>query len=61
MELILTAEMARLERMTQTTLRTSEIERIEAQIESVKELLLRPKLKLDSLRLIRRGPSGKGI
>ena len=61
MELILTADMARLERMTETTLRTSEIERIEAQIESVKELLLRPTLKLDSLRLIRRGPSGKGI
>ena len=61
MELILTAEKARLERMTQTTLRTSEVERIEAQIESVKELLLRPKLRLDSLRLIRRGPSGKGI
>ena len=61
MEVILTAEQARLEAMPETSLRTAEIERITAQIESLKLLLASPKLKLDSLRLIRRGPSGKGI
>jgi hypothetical protein len=47
--------------MTQTTLRAAEIERINEQINTLKTHLVTPRLRLDSLRLIRRGPSGKGI
>ncbi len=61
MGLILTAEKTRLEGMTTTTQRTAEVERIAAQIASLQTHLGAPRLRLDSLRLIRRGPSGKGI
>ena len=61
MEQVLTSERQRLERMTQTTLRAAEIERINEQINTLKTHLITPRLRLDSLRLIRRGPSGKGI
>jgi ATP-dependent helicase HepA len=61
MGLILTSEKARLETMVATTHRTAEIARIAAQIATLQTHLAAPRLRLDSLRLIRRGPSGKGI
>jgi ATP-dependent helicase HepA len=61
MGLILTAEKTRLETMTATTQRTGEIDRITAQIAALQTHLAAPRMRLDSLRLIRRGPSGKGI
>lgn len=61
MELVLTSEKQRLERMAQTTQRATEVARIAEQIKTLKVILTAPRLKLDSIRLIRRGPSGKGI
>ena len=61
MGLILTSEKARLEAQPASTLRTAEIERITAQMATLTTHLAAPRMRLDSLRLIRRGPSGKGI
>lgn len=61
MEMVLTAECERLGRMTQTKRRLAEIARINKQIVFLKKHLQFPGVRLDSLRLIRRGPSGKGI
>ncbi len=61
METILTGEMARLGRLPETKRRKAAIAGIEVQIAELKKLLAAPVLSLDSLRLIRRGPSGKGI
>lgn len=61
MTIMLTAEKTRLETQPATTHRAAEIERIAQQILTLQTHLATPKLRLDSLRLIRRGPSGKGI
>jgi ATP-dependent helicase HepA len=61
MEVILTSEKQRLENLPQTTIRAAEVARIGQQIATLKKQLLNPTLSLDSIRLIRRGPSGKGI
>ncbi len=60
-EQILNSEISRLHRLPQTARRKAEIARIEMQIVELKKLMTRPHLRLDSLRLVRRGPSGKGI
>lgn len=61
METSLTADIARMKRLPASKLRAAEIKRLEEQIAALKPLLGEPQLKLDQLRLIRRGPSGKGI
>lgn len=61
MEAMLNADISRLKRLTPTTLRSAEIGRLEGQIATLKPLLGEPVLSLDQLRLLRRGPSGKGI
>jgi len=61
MEAMFTADITRLRRLTATTRREEEIARLEALIATLKPLLGGPVLSLDQLRLLRRGPSGKGI
>ncbi len=61
MEAMFTADIARLRRLTSTTRREEEIARLEALIATLKPLIGEPVLSLDQLRLLRRGPSGKGI
>lgn len=61
MEAMLNADIARLRRLVPTTLRSAEIGRLEGQIATLKPILGEPVLSLDQLRLLRRGPSGKGI
>jgi hypothetical protein len=61
MEAMFTADIARLRRLTSTTRREEEIARLETLIATLKPLIGEPVLSLDQLRLLRRGPSGKGI
>lgn len=61
MELIVGGEIARLKRLPETKARKGEIKRLEQQMEGCKPLFAEPMLVNDQLRLIRRGPSGKGI
>ena len=61
METILSADIARLKRLAETKRRKAEIKRIEEQIAATKPLFSAPMLVCDQLRLLRRGPSGKGI
>jgi hypothetical protein len=61
MEAMFTADIARLRRLTSTTRREEEIARLEVLIATLKPLIGEPVLSLDQLRLLRRGPSGKGI
>ena len=61
MEAVLHADIARLKRLPDTKARRAEIKSIEEQITSTKPLFDNPILVSDQLRLIRRGPSGKGI
>ncbi len=61
MEAMFTADMVRLRRLAPTARRAEEIARLEALIAALKPLLSAPVLSLDQLRLLRRGPSGKGI
>ena len=61
MEAMFTADIARMRRLTPTPRRKAEIARLEELIETLKPLLGEPVLSLDQLRLLRRGPSGKGI
>ena len=61
MEAMFTADVTRLKRLPATTRRAEEIARIEALIATLKPLIGEPVLSLDQLRLLRRGPSGKGI
>ncbi|MDB6070521.1 MAG: ATP-dependent helicase HepA [Verrucomicrobiales bacterium] len=61
MEAMFTSDIARLRRLPATTRREEEIARLEALIATLKPLLTEPVLSLDQLRLLRRGPSGKGI
>jgi ATP-dependent helicase HepA len=61
MELVFQAEIARLEKLGKSTRRTAEIQRLQAQMAELKRVILGATLRLDSLRLLRRGPSGKGI
>jgi ATP-dependent helicase HepA len=61
MELILGADILRLQRLPASAHRKEEIKRIQNQQAELKKLIVVPTLRMDSLRLIRRGPSGKGI
>jgi ATP-dependent helicase HepA len=61
METILSADIARLKRLAETKRRKAEIKRIEEQIAATRPLFSAPMLVCDQLRLLRRGPSGKGI
>ena len=61
LEAVLNADIARLKRLPDTKARRAEIKRIEDQIAETKPLFAEPFLVSDQLRLIRRGPSGKGI
>lgn len=61
MEAMFSADIARLRRLPSTTRREEEIARLETLIATLKPLLNEPVLSLDQLRLLRRGPSGKGI
>ncbi|HWB07083.1 MAG TPA: DEAD/DEAH box helicase family protein [Verrucomicrobiales bacterium] len=61
MEAVLTSDIARLKRLPDTKVRRAEIKHIEEQIAETKPLFAEPILVSDQLRLIRRGPSGKGI
>ncbi len=61
MEAMFTADVTRLRRLPSTTRREEEITRLETLIATLKPLLNEPVLSLDQLRLLRRGPSGKGI
>lgn len=61
LEAVLNADIARLKRLPDTKARKAEIKRIEDQIAETKPLFAEPFLISDQLRLIRRGPSGKGI
>ena len=61
METILNGDIARLRRLPETKRRKAEIRRIEEQIAGTRTLFSDPMLVCDQLRLIRRGPSGKGI
>jgi hypothetical protein len=61
MEAMFTADVTRLRRLPSTTRRSEEITRLETLIATLKPLLNEPVLSLDQLRLLRRGPSGKGI
>lgn len=61
MEAVLNSDIARLKRLTDTKARRAEIKLIEDQIAATKPLFEAPILVSDQLRLIRRGPSGKGI
>jgi ATP-dependent helicase HepA len=61
MESVLNSDIARLKRLPDTKARRAEIKRIEDQIAETKPLFAEPFLVSDQLRLIRRGPSGKGI
>lgn len=61
MEALHNADIARLKRLPPSSIRKAEIERLEARIAALKPLLASPVLSLDQLRLLRRGPSGKGI
>lgn len=61
MEMALNADIARIKRLPSTSLREAEIKRIEGLIADLKVLLSDAVLSLDQLRLLRRGPSGKGI
>lgn len=61
MEAMFTADLTRLKRLPSTTRREAEIARLEALIATLKPLIGEPMLSLDQLRLLRRGPSGKGI
>jgi ATP-dependent helicase HepA len=61
MEALIKQEVSRLQRQPTSARRKEEIKTLEEHITQLKALLIRPTLRLDSLRLIRRGPSGKGI
>ena len=61
MEAVLAADIARLKRLPDTKARRAEIHLLETQIAETKPLFDSPLLISDQLRLIRRGPSGKGI
>jgi ATP-dependent helicase HepA len=61
MELVVGGEIARHKRMPETKARKALIKRLEEQMEACKPLFADPMLVNDQLRLIRRGPSGKGI
>ena len=61
MEAMFTSDITRLKRLAPTTRRAEEIARLEALIATLKPLIGEPILSLDQLRLLRRGPSGKGI
>ncbi len=61
MEAMFSADVTRLKRLPATTRRTEEIARLETLIATLKPLIGEPILSLDQLRLLRRGPSGKGI
>ncbi len=61
MEVTLQAEIARLERMAPCASRKEEGKRLAAQQVDIRKVIESASLRLDSLRLLRRGPSGKGI
>ena len=61
MEAMFAADITRLKRLPSTTRRDGEIARLGALIATLKPLIGEPILSLDQLRLLRRGPSGKGI
>ena len=61
MEAVLNSDIARLKRLPDTKARRAEIKLLESQIIETKPLFDAPMLTSDQLRLIRRGPSGKGI
>lgn len=61
METVFGADIARLRRLPETKARKAEIKRLEAVIAETKALFESPSLVMDQLRLLRRGPSGKGI
>ncbi|MEN9282769.1 MAG: hypothetical protein RLZZ179_262 [Verrucomicrobiota bacterium] len=61
MEAVLNADITRLRRLPETKRRKAAIARIEEQIAATKPLFADPMLTCDQLRLVRRGPSGKGI
>ncbi len=61
MDAVLNSDIARLKRLPDTAARRAEIALLESQIAETKPLFDAPVLVSDQLRLIRRGPSGKGI
>ena len=61
MEAMFAADVSRLKRLPSTARRDEEIARLGALIATLKPLIGEPILSLDQLRLLRRGPSGKGI
>ncbi len=61
METVFAADIARLQRLPDTKARRAEIKHCEAQLAATKPSFAEPVLVNDQLRLIRRGPSGKGI
>jgi ATP-dependent helicase HepA len=61
METVFAADIARLKRLPDTKARRAEIKGYENQLAETKPSFAEPVLVSDQLRLIRRGPSGKGI
>ena len=61
MEAMFASDVSRLKRLPSTARRDEEIARLGALIATLKPLIGEPILSLDQLRLLRRGPSGKGI
>jgi len=61
LEAVLQSDIARLKRLPDTKARRAEAKLLEDQITATKPLFDNPILISDQLRLIRRGPSGKGI
>ena len=61
METVLHGDIARLKRLPDTKARRAGIKRMEDQLVETKSSFAEPVLISDQLRLIRRGPSGKGI
>jgi hypothetical protein len=63
MEAQLKPELARLQRLKEAggPVTDKEISLMTQEIETLTEILAKPKVVLDALRLVRRGPTGKGI